>query len=122
METSPKHLRETSEQAEHVDGVKEPETESPSKTQDDYSGKFFLKLIGAILIIVVVVAIGATSCGTAMQTVGTEPETNTESSQDSDASSDNDSGGSDSDSDGYSSTRDYSVHRRFQCLKGPFNE
>lgn len=113
VETSPKHLRATSGQAENADDIQASITDSPSKAQDDCSGKFFLKLIGVIVVIIVVISIGATSCGTAMKTVRTDSGTNGGSSQEGDSPSDAESDGSSvdrsgSDSGGHSSTRDYS--------------
>lgn len=111
METSPKHMRETPEQAEGAGQTQAPIADNASKESSDNPGRFFLKLIGAVLLIIAVAAVGATSCGTAMQSAETESESYGGSTLGSDATSEDNSNGSsagesDSDSDGYSSTRD----------------
>lgn len=109
METTPKHMKEASEQVEDVDKSQAPVTDSPSMAQGDGSGKVFLRLVGMILVLIVVISIGATSCGTAARTTGTDSDAIGESTQNSDTPSDDDSDSSSADnSGGYSNTRDYS--------------
>lgn len=111
-ETSPKHMGGTSEQAEDVSKDQAPVADSSSQTGEDNSGKFFLELIGVVILIVAVVSIGATSCGTASHTTETETESYSGGSRGGETLGDDDSdgsssGGSDDHSYGYSD-RDYS--------------
>lgn len=112
METSPKHMRETAEQVESVGKTQIPVTDSQAKARNDGSGRFFLKLVLVVVLIIAVFAIGATSCGTTTRTSEAGTEDRSGSSQDSKTVEDDDSSGSSSDSsDDYSydySDRDYS--------------
>ena len=111
-ETSPKHMGGAPEQVEGVSKVQAPVADSSLQAGEDNSGKFFLRLIGVVVLIVAVVSIGATSCGTAAQTSGTEEESYTGSSRGGETLGNDDTDGlSSGDSDDHSydySDRDYS--------------
>lgn len=112
METNHKHMREPMGQVEEVSKAQVPVADSRSQAGEDNSGKFFLRLVGVVVLIIALISIGATSCGKATQGTGTGSENHAGSSRGSDALEDDDSDSSSLyGSDDYSydhSDRDYS--------------